>query len=80
MADQTFVIEINGEESGSWSTEGSTLMIDPQESDLTITPSMVLDGDVVPLPDGALPVTTPPGIATGLNLTNSGVVSVLNRN
>lgn len=89
MADQTFVIEINGEESGIWSTEGSTLMIDPQESDLTITPSMELDGEVVPLPEGAIPVTTPPGIASGsdfecsgdaLSLTNSGVVSVLNRN
>lgn len=89
MADQTIVIEINGEETGTWATEGSTLIIDPLESDLTVTPSMELNGEVVPLPAGAIPVTAPPGIASGsdfdcsgdvLTLTNTGVVSVLSRN
>lgn len=88
MADGTVIIEIDGEETGTWSTEASRLLVDPQESDLTVSPSMEVNGEAVPLPGGTIPVTTPPGIATDsefecsgdvLTLTNSGVVSVLNR-
>ncbi len=84
----TVVIEINGTESGSWSTSGSTLNISPEENDLTVDSSVVVDGQELPLPGSDLPVETPPGLATAsefrcsgdiLTLSNEGVESVLNR-
>lgn len=83
----TFIMEINGEESGNWGTEGSTLTIDPVETDLTVTPSMVVGGEVTPIPQS--PMEAPEGLATGseydcsgdtLTVTNSNIESVMNRN
>lgn len=85
----TVSIEINGEESGTWSTDGSTLTVNPTSSDLTVVASVEVDGQEVPLPEGQVPIDTPPGIASNsdfecsgdvLTLTNAGVESVLNRN
>lgn len=88
MAEGTVTIEINGTETGTWSTTGDTLTIGSDLSDLTVESSIELDGSVVPLPEGQLPVDTPSGIATDstfecsgdvLTLTNEGVESVMTR-
>jgi hypothetical protein len=84
----TVVIEINGTETGTWSTSGSTLNIDPGENDLTVDSSIVVDGQEIPMPGSDLPVEAPPGLATAsefqcsgdtLTLESGGVESVLNR-
>jgi hypothetical protein len=84
----TVVIEINGTETGNWSTSGSTLNIDPGENDLTVDSSIVVDGQEIPMPGSDLPVEAPPGLATAsefqcsgdtLTLESGGVESVLNR-
>lgn len=87
MPDGTFVIEINGSETGTWSTNESILIINPQENDLTTT--VYLDGEEMPLPGGETPFPTPEGLASNsefdcsgdmLTMTNAGVESVLTRN
>lgn len=84
----TVIIEINGDETGTWSTSGSTLTIDPGENNLTVESSIEVDGQVLPLPGSDLPIDAPPGLATDsefecsgdvLTLTNEGIESVLNR-
>jgi len=84
----TVVIEINGTESGTWATNGSTLDINPEENDLTVDASVEVNGQLQPLPGSQAPIETPPGLATNsefecsadvLTVTNEGVESVLNR-
>ncbi|HEX6219471.1 MAG TPA: hypothetical protein VF115_00105 [Acidimicrobiia bacterium] len=85
----TVIIEINGDETGSWSTDGSTLSINPEESDLAVESFVEVDGELVALPFGQVPIEAPPGLATNsefecsadvLRVANEGVESVLNRN
>lgn len=84
----TVILEINGDETGTWSTDGSTLSIDPEQSDLTVDASVEVDGETFPLPGSDVPIEAPPGLATNsefdcsgdvLTVSNEGVESVLNR-
>lgn len=84
----TVILEINGTETGTWSADGSTLIVNTDESDLTVNSSIELDGQIIEMPADQMPVDTPPGIASDsdyvcsgdtLTLTNGGVESVLNR-
>lgn len=84
----TISIEINGTESGNWSTEGDLLTIDGDVTDLTVDSTVEVDGQVIPIPNSQTPVETPPGIATDstftcsgdtMTLTNEGIESVMNR-
>ncbi len=88
MAEGTVTIEINGTESGTWSTDADVLSIQGDTSDLAVDSTIEVDGQVVPLPEGQFPVDTPSGIATDstydcsgdvLTLTNDGIESVMNR-
>lgn len=83
-----FTVEINGTESGTWSTDGDNLIVDIESSDLTVSSTLESGGQVVELPENQIPVETPPGIASNsrytcsgdvLTLTNAGVETVLNR-
>lgn len=85
----TVIIEINGDETGTWSTSGTTLSINPGDNSLTVDVSMEVDGETFPFPGTDAPIETPPGLATNsefecsgdiLTLANEGVESVLNRN
>lgn len=87
-AESTFIVEVNGTESGTWSADDSTLTVDTDVSELDVTASIEVDGQVIEMPQGQIPIDTPEGIATGsayscsgdvLTLTNAGVESVLNR-
>lgn len=82
------VIEINGTETGTWSADDSTLRVSTDTSDIEVSTSIQVDGEVLEMPDGQAPVDVPSGIASGsdytcsgdvLTLTNAGVESVLNR-
>lgn len=86
MPDGTFVIEINGSETGTWATNDSTLIIEPQENDLTT--NVLLNGEEMPMPGGSTPFPTPEGLASNsefacsgdtLTTTNAGVESILHR-
>lgn len=84
----TVILEINGTETGTWAADGSKLTVNIDESDLEISSSFEVDGEVIEMPQDQIPVDTPPGIASNseytcsgdtLILTNAGVESVLNR-
>lgn len=79
-------VEINGEETGTWSADGSMLTVSIDISDLALDASIEVDGQVLPMP--AAPVDIPEGIATDstylcegdtVTLMNAGVESILNR-
>lgn len=88
-ADGDVVMEINGTDTGTWSTDGSTFFTEIDESGVEITTSVEVDGQTIELPDGGqLPVEPPEGIASNseytcsgdtLSLTNSGVESIMTR-
>jgi hypothetical protein len=88
MPDGTFIIEINGNEVGSWSADGSILTVDTDVSDIQVSGGIEVGDEFIEMPIGQMPIEPPPGIATGseftcsgdvLTLTNAGVESVLNR-
>jgi hypothetical protein len=88
MPDGTFIIEINGNEVGSWSADGSILTVDTDVSDIQVSGGIEVGDEFIEMPTGQMPIESPPGIATGsefncsgdvLTLTNAGVESVLNR-
>ena len=81
-------LEINGTETGTWSAEGSTMTVNIDESDVTVSSTIEVDGQVIEMPQDQIPVETPPGIASNseytcsgdvLTLTNEGIETVLNR-
>ena len=83
------IIEIDGTETGTWSADESTLTVSTDTSDLEISVSVEVDGEMVEMPSEFQPeFDVPQGIATDsaytcsddvLTLTNEGVESVLNR-
>jgi hypothetical protein len=88
MPDSTIIFEIDGTETGSWSADDSTPTVDTVVSDLKVSAAIEVGDQVVALPEGQMPIETPPGIASGsdytcagdvLTLSNAGVESVLDR-
>jgi hypothetical protein len=88
MPDGTFIIEINGTETGSWSADDSILTVDTDVSQVEVSASIEVGDQVIAMPEGQFPIEPPEGIATGssytcdgdvLTLSNAGVESVLNR-
>jgi hypothetical protein len=88
MPDGVFIIEINGTETGTWSADDSELTVTTDVSNIEVSASIEVDGQVIAMPEGQMPIEPPQGIATGsdytcsgdfLALTNAGVESVLNR-
>ena len=82
----TVIIEMNGEDTGTWSADDTTMTVEIDISDVLVNSRIEVDGQEVPLPTA--PVDVPEGIASGstyectadtLTITNSGITSVLNR-
>lgn len=84
-----FVLEIDGAETGTWSADDSTLTVDTDTSDLEISVSVEVDGELVEMPSEFQPdFDVPAGVASNsdytcsaevLTLTNEGVSSILHR-
>jgi hypothetical protein len=88
MPDGTFIIEINGIETGSWSADDSILTVDTDVSQIEVSASIEVGDQVIAMPEGQFPIEPPEGIATGssytcdgdvVTLSNAGVESVLHR-
>jgi hypothetical protein len=88
MPEGVFIIEINGTEMGTWSADDSTLTVTTDVSNIDVSGAIEVDGEVIAMPEGQMPIEPPQGIATGSDyscsgdvttLTNGGVESVLNR-
>lgn len=83
------ILEINGAETGTWSADDSTFTVDSDTSDLEISASIEVDGEIVEMPAEFQPeFDVPAGVATDsdytcsgdmLTLTNAGVESILHR-
>lgn len=83
------VLEIDGAETGTWSADDSTITVDTDTSDLEISTSVEIDGELVEMPAEFQPdFDVPAGVATDsgymcsgdlLTLTNDGVESILRR-
>jgi len=83
-----FTLQIDGTETGTWSAEASTLSVTTDSSDLDVAASIEVNGQVIEMPGGDLPIPVPEGIASDsqydcsgdtLTLTNGGVESILHR-
>lgn len=83
-----FTIQFNGNETGTWSADGSTLTVENRSSDVDITATAESGGQEVELPQGQIPIETPEGVASNndyecsgdvLTLTSSGIETVLTR-
>jgi hypothetical protein len=88
MPDTTFIIEIDGTETGTWSADDSTLTVDTDVSEIEVSAAIEVGDELIAMPEGQMPIEPPRGIATGseytcsgedLTLRNAGVESVLNR-
>lgn len=60
-ADGTVVIRVNGEESGTWSADDSTITVSLESSDVQVSASVESDGQTFELPNS--PVEVPEAIA-----------------
>lgn len=88
MPEGVFIIEVDGTERGTWSADDSTLTVTTDVSNIDVSASIEVDGEVIAMPEGQMPIEPPQGIATGsdytcsgdvMTLANAGVESVLNR-
>lgn len=88
MPEGVFIIEINGTEMGTWSADDSTLTVTTDVSNIEVSTSIEVGGELIAMPEGQMPIEPPQGIATGseytcsgdvLTLTNAGVESRLER-
>lgn len=88
MPEGVFIIEINGTETGTWSADDSTMTVTTDVSNIEVSAAIEVDGEVIAMPEGQMPIEPPQGIATGseytcsgdvLTLTNAGVDSRLDR-
>lgn len=88
MPEGVFIIEINGTETGTWSADDSTMTVTTDVSNIEVSAAIEVDGEVIAMPEGQMPIEPPRGIATGseytcsgdvLTLTNAGVESRLDR-
>jgi hypothetical protein len=88
MPEGVFIIEVNGTETGTWSADDSTLTVTTDVSNIDLSASIEVDGELIAMPEGQMPIEPPQGIATGsdytcsgdvMTLANAGVESVLNR-
>lgn len=84
--DGTFTMSISGTETGTWSADDSTITVTVDSSDVTVSSTAEVDGQVVTLPNS--PVAVPDAVAENsayqcsgdvLTVTNEGVVITLNR-
>ena len=88
MPEGVFIIEVIGTETGTWSADDSTLTVTTDVSNIDLSASIEVDGELIAMPEGQMPIEPPQGIATGsdytcsgdvMTLANAGVESVLNR-
>ncbi|HJQ76656.1 MAG TPA: hypothetical protein VJ948_05270 [Acidimicrobiia bacterium] len=88
VADSTFKVEVNGEETGSWSADDATLTVNTDVSDLIANSSIIVDGQELPMPPGLEAPGIPETIASEseyscdgdvLAISNEGVTSTFNR-
>lgn len=86
--DSTFRVEVNGEETGTWSADGSTLTVNTDISDLIANSSIVVDGEELPMPPGLEAPGIPDTIASEstyscdgdlLTISNESATSTFNR-
>jgi len=82
----TFDIVINGTESGTWTADETTLTVSDTESDVSVSASVEIGGQVQEMPES--PVEVPEAIASEseyscdantLTVTSEGVTTVMNR-
>jgi hypothetical protein len=82
----TFDIVINGTETGTWTADESTLTVSDTESDVSVSASVQVGGQVQEIPES--PVDVPEAIASDseyscdadtLTVTSEGVTTVMNR-
>lgn len=86
--DSTFRIEVNGEETGTWSADDTTLSVSTDVSDLIANSSIIVDGQELPMPPGLEAPGIPETIASEsdyscdgdvLTISSEGVTSTFNR-
>lgn len=86
LPEGTFNISITGTETGTWSTDGSTMTVQTEESDMTVSSTIEVGGQVQEMPQS--PVDVPEAIASAseyscdddtLSVTNEGITTVMNR-
>lgn len=84
--DGTFTMSVSGTETGTWSADDSTITVAVDSSDVTVSSTAEVDGQVVTLPNS--PVAVPEAVAESsayqcsgdvLTVTNEDVVITLNR-
>lgn len=85
-ADGTFTMSVNGSESGTWTADDATMTVTISSSDVTVSSTAEVDGQVVTLPES--PVDVPDAVAEDsayscdgdvLTVTTDEVVITLNR-
>lgn len=85
-ADGTFTMSINGTETGTWSADDAAITVTIGSSDVTVSSTAEVDGQVIELPQS--PVDVPDAVAEDsaytcngdvLTVTTDGVAITLNR-
>lgn len=88
-SDGVFVTTLDGSEEGSWSTDGDTIGITTEASDISVTQAFEIDGELQELPFGGTTQTVRTDVFAGegtftcdeeeMTVTFEGITSVLNR-
>lgn len=88
-SDGVFVTTLNGSEEGTWSTDGDTIAISTDVSDVAVTQALEVDGELQELPFGGTAQTVRTDAFEGegtftcdserMTVTFEGVTSILNR-